>query len=128
VLLLDAPLPERPDMDVPGRPLLEMEVRRDDGPDVSAPVGETDMVGDSGWCSSTGDLGYPKSRLGISDTAHKKLYKERRFARTSFYFICFCVIPNIRCFRFCDFHQTVLADLCQSEIFFIPLQATVEIM
>lgn len=48
-------------MEVPGRPLLEIEVRRDDGPDVSAPVGETDMVGDSG-----GDREYPRSRFGIS--------------------------------------------------------------
>ena len=48
MLRLEVPLPERPDMEVPGRPLLEIEVRRDDGPDVSAPVGETDIVGDSG--------------------------------------------------------------------------------
>lgn len=47
MLLLEVPLPERADMAVPGRPELEMEVRRDDGPDVSAPVVEIDTVGDA---------------------------------------------------------------------------------
>ena len=41
-------------MDVPGRPLLENEVRRDEGPEVSAPVDDRVIVGDAGW-SSIGD-------------------------------------------------------------------------
>jgi hypothetical protein len=62
VLLLEVrlPLPERPDMDVPGRPpVLEIEVRREDGPDVSAFVGDADAGGENERAldSSTGDLG-----------------------------------------------------------------------
>lgn len=46
MLLLDVALPDRPDADA-GRPALEMEVRRDEGPEVSAPVDETDIIGDA---------------------------------------------------------------------------------
>lgn len=56
VLRLDVPLLDRPDGDVPGRPALEMDVRLDEGPDVSAPVVEIDAVGDVGWMSSVGDV------------------------------------------------------------------------
>lgn len=51
-------LPERPEEDVPGRPpTLEIEVRREDGPDVSAPVEDTDAGGSNERVSSTGDCG-----------------------------------------------------------------------
>lgn len=46
VLLLE--LPERWDMEVPGRPVLENEVRRDDGAEASAPVDDSVIVGDTG--------------------------------------------------------------------------------
>ena len=54
-------------MDVPGRPLLENEVRRDDGADASAPVDDNVIVGDAG-SSSKGDNVKPAFRLrsGIS--------------------------------------------------------------
>lgn len=56
VLLLE--VPERTDIDVPGRPpVLEIDVRRDEGPDVFAPVDEAEIAGDKGRCSSSGDLG-----------------------------------------------------------------------
>lgn len=77
MLRLDAPLPERPEA-LPERPeteperppALENDVRRDEGPEVSAPVGEADV--------RTGDVGLElplpfvqtycpfKSRFGIS--------------------------------------------------------------
>jgi hypothetical protein len=66
VLLLEVTLPERADMEVPGRPLLEIEVRRDEGPEASAPVDETDIVGEVGWSISVGDRENPKSRFGMS--------------------------------------------------------------
>jgi hypothetical protein len=40
--LADRPDPDRPD---PGCPLLEIDVLRDDGPDVSAPVDESGDCG-----------------------------------------------------------------------------------
>jgi len=59
VLLLEVP--------DPGLPMLETEVRRDDGPDTSAPVVEIDTVGDTGCSSATGDAARrPRSRFGIS--------------------------------------------------------------
>jgi len=70
VLLLEAPLPERADIDVPGLPVLDIEVRREEGPDVSAPVVEMDSVGDPGLFSSSiliGDELNPKSRFGMSE-------------------------------------------------------------
>lgn len=69
MLLLEAPLPERADIEVPGLPVLDVEVRREEGPEVSAPVGETDSVGDPGLFSSSiliGDEWNPKSRFGMS--------------------------------------------------------------
>lgn len=52
VLLLDVPLPGLPaDADLPA---LEMEVRREDGPEVSAPVGESERTGDPGVLSCEG--------------------------------------------------------------------------
>lgn len=70
MLLLEPPLPERPDIDVPGLPALDIEVRREEGPDVSAPVGEIDSVGDPSRFSSTkliGDELNAKSRFGMSE-------------------------------------------------------------
>lgn len=67
VLLLEVPLPERADMEVPGRPMLEIEVRREDGPDVSAPVVEIDTVGDVGRTPSSDVAENSNSRLGISN-------------------------------------------------------------
>jgi hypothetical protein len=58
VLRLELVLADRPD---PGRPLLEIEVLRDDGPDVSAPV---DEIGDDGGGDSTYWL--VRVRWGIS--------------------------------------------------------------
>lgn len=51
MLLLE--LPDRPDIDVSGLPalpipILEIEVRRDEGPDVSAPVVEIEILGEAG--------------------------------------------------------------------------------
>jgi hypothetical protein len=66
VLLLEAPLPERTDIAVPGRPLLEIEVRRDDGPDASAPVVEIDIVGDAERALPSDVADNPSSRAGIS--------------------------------------------------------------
>lgn len=40
MLLLEVPLPDRPDAEAEGRPALEIDVRRDDGPEVSASVGD----------------------------------------------------------------------------------------
>ena len=67
MLLLDAPLPERPDPDPEGLPALEIDVRRDDGPEVSAPVGETETVGEAGSPSWKGKIYRPfRSSIGIS--------------------------------------------------------------
>lgn len=46
MLLLEVALPDRAEPDALGRPELEMDVRRDEGPEVSAFVGETERVGD----------------------------------------------------------------------------------
>jgi hypothetical protein len=64
VLLLEAPLPERADMAVPGRPMLEIEVRRDDVPDASAPVVE---VGDADRAPPSDVADNSNSRAGISN-------------------------------------------------------------
>ena len=126
VLLLDAPLPERADMAVPGRLLPESEVRRDDGPDVSAPVveiGETERAPPSVVAHKF------NSRAGISnqncfnksrnDGIHVYLY-----IQTSQYFICLSIVSNVGCFWLCDFHETVFLDFSQGKVLFIPLQAT----
>lgn len=48
-LVLRLEVPERTDMDVPGRPpLLDTDVRRDEGPDVLAPVDDAEIAGDKG--------------------------------------------------------------------------------
>ncbi len=48
-LVLRLEVPERTDIDVPGRPpLLDTDVRRDEGPDVFAPVDDADIAGDKG--------------------------------------------------------------------------------
>ena len=67
VLLLEAPLPERADMAVPGRPMLEIDVRRDDGPDASAPVVEIDIVGDAERAPPSDVADNSNSRAGISN-------------------------------------------------------------
>lgn len=60
MLLLEVPLPLPERLEVPGLPpTLEIEVRREDGPDVSAFVGDADAGGENErkLASSTGDLG-----------------------------------------------------------------------
>lgn len=66
VLLLEA-VPERADMAVPGLPRLEIEVRRDDGPDVSAPVVDIDTVGDAEIAPPSDAADNSNSRAGISN-------------------------------------------------------------
>ena len=66
VLLLEAALPERADMAVPGRPMLEIEVRRDDGPDASAPVVEID-IGDAERGPPSDVADNSNSRAGMSN-------------------------------------------------------------
>jgi hypothetical protein len=110
-------------MEVPGRPLLEIEVLRDDGPEVSAPVGETDIVGEIGWSISVGDRGNPKSRFGMSKRASSEwAWEGEKCLRTSFNGVSLCIVSNIRCFGFRDFHQAVFLDFCQGNILFVPLQ------
>jgi hypothetical protein len=46
VLLLDVALPGRPEAEL-DLPKLEIDVRREEGPEVSAPVDETDDIGDT---------------------------------------------------------------------------------
>jgi hypothetical protein len=67
VLLLEAALPEQADMAVPGRLRLEIEVRRDDAPDVSAPVVEIDIVGDAERGPPNDVADNSNSRAGISN-------------------------------------------------------------
>ena len=47
MLRLEFPLPDLPDEEGP-LPELEIEVRRDEGPDVSAPVGDGGIIGEPG--------------------------------------------------------------------------------
>lgn len=123
VLLLEVTLAERPDMEVPGRPLLEIDVRRDEGPEVSAPVGETDIVGEFGWSISVGDRENPKSRFGMSKrTSSEWARKSMKCLRTSFNGVSLCIISNIRCLGFRDLHQAVFLDFGQGNILLVPLQ------
>lgn len=73
VLRLELPLPERPDAlperpdTEPDRPALENEVRRDEGPDPSAPVGEGVIMGEVGLLVPFVQTYCPfKSKFGIS--------------------------------------------------------------
>jgi hypothetical protein len=72
VLRLELPLPERPDAlperpeTDPDLPLLENEVRREEGPEPSAPVGEGDIMGDVGLDPFVQTYCPFKSRFGIS--------------------------------------------------------------
>lgn len=81
VLLLE--LPERADMAVSGRPELEMEVRREDGPDASAPVVEIDIVGDAERAPPSDDKENSNSRSGISSKNwfYKKVETRSRIYR-----------------------------------------------
>jgi hypothetical protein len=65
VLLLEVALPDRPEAEA-GLPELEMDVRRDEAPDVSAPVDETDDVGDAAPGSWVNVKWPSRSRLGMS--------------------------------------------------------------
>ena len=53
-------------MAVPGRPRLDIEVRRDDGPDASAPVVDNDPTGDVQRAPLSEVADNSNSRAGIS--------------------------------------------------------------
>lgn len=66
------------------------------------------------------DWGYLRSHF-VRIQCRKQ--KAGRCLRTSFNGVCFCVVANIGRFGLGDLHQAVLADLSQSKILFVPLQA-----
>ena len=87
LILLDTPFPERADMAVPGRLMLESEVRRDDGPDVFAPV---DEIGEAERAPLSVVADNSNPRVGIANHTPSIKSIKRYFStytQTSLYFI-----------------------------------------
>ena len=126
VLLLELALPDRPDPEPLGLPVLEREVLRDGGPEAFPSTGDEVNVGEVGSALYLP----PKSRLGISVGITKVICYIIRIGGkgpTTLNLVCLWVVPDERSLGFRYLHQAVLLYLRQRKIRFIPLQTTVEI-
>lgn len=126
MLLLDRPLPGRFD-GVEVRPVLENDVRRDEGAE-PPPVAPVLLVGEAARSGDiTGGLVVlPRSSAGISAAAIVNFAMPAlwRWRLTTLNRVRLGVISHVWCLRLGDLHLAILLSLGQSEVFLIPLQTT----